>query len=242
MLRLDIITIFPEAFSGPLTTSMVKRAQDKGAVRIRLVDLREFTSDRHRTVDDRPYGGGAGMVMKVEPLFAAVEAIREADSRVILLTPQGVPFTQAKARELAGRQHLVLVCGHYEGVDERLREALVDEELSIGDYVLTNGNLPAMVVTDAVVRLLPGVLGCAASIDEESFSDGLLEYPQYTRPESFRGMRVPEVLLSGNHQEIARWRRQQALARTRQRRRDLLTSRETDDGVARENQSGAGES
>ena len=223
-MRLDIITIFPAVFHGPFAESIVKRAQEQGLVRINLINLRQFTSDKHQTVDDRPYGGGPGMVMKPEPLFAAVESVRQADSRVILLTPQGVPFRQAKARELALRPHLILICGHYEGVDERVRLDLVAEEISIGDYVLTNGNLPAMVVVDAVVRLLPGALGCAESADEESFSENLLEYPQYTRPEVFRGRAVPEVLRSGNHRAIAVWRRQQAIERTRQRRPDLLAS------------------
>lgn len=224
-MRLDIITIFPDAFEGPFTTSIIKRARETGAVEINIIDLREFTDDRHRTVDDRPYGGGAGMVMKPEPLFRAVDILRTPQSRVLLMTPQGAPFVQAKARQLSGSPHLIMICGHYEGVDERVRIALADEEISIGDYVLTNGNLPAMVVTDAIVRLLPGVLGCAESAIEESFSDGLLEYPQYTRPEVFREMAVPEVLRSGDHGRIAAWRLQMARARTEERRSDLLTDR-----------------
>jgi tRNA (guanine37-N1)-methyltransferase len=220
-MRIDVLTIFPEMFAGPLQTSILGRARERGLATIELTDIREFTTDRHQSVDDRPYGGGAGMVMKPEPLFAAVEHLRTADSLVILLTPQGRPFRQQRARELAAQQHLILICGHYEGVDERVRSALVDEEISIGDYVLTNGNLAALVVTDAVVRLLPGVLGCEHSAVEESFSDDLLEYPQYTRPAEFRGLTVPEILLSGDHGRIEAWRSQQAEARTRERRPDL---------------------
>jgi len=184
--------------------------------------LRDFTHDAHRTTDDRAFGGGPGMVMKPEPLFEAAESVRQPYSRVILMTPQGRRFDQAAAARLAGERHLVFLCGHYEGVDERVREALVTDEISIGDFVLTNGVLPAAVVIDAVVRLVPGVLGCAGSTEEESFSNGWLEYPQYTRPAEFRGMNVPEVLLSGHHAEIARWRREQARRRTAARRPDLL--------------------
>jgi len=223
-MRLDIITIFPAMFVGPFTESIIKRAQEQRIVTINVVNLRDFTHDRHHTVDDRPYGGGAGMVMKPEPLFEAVESLRSPPARVILMTPQGTPFVQARARALAQYQHLILICGHYEGVDERVRLALVDEELSIGDYILTNGNLAAMVVADALIRLLPGALGCHDSVVEESFSDGLLEYPHYTRPEVFRDLAVPPVLLSGNHQEIVWWRHQQAVQRTRQIRPDLLIS------------------
>jgi tRNA (guanine37-N1)-methyltransferase len=221
-MKIDVVTIFPGMFTGVFGESILKRAQECGAVTINTVDLRDFTTDVHRSVDDRPYGGGAGMVMKVEPLFAAVESLRTEDSHVVLLTPQGETFRQAKAVELTARQHLIFVCGHYEGVDERVRTGLIDEELSIGDYVLTSGNLPAMVVTDAIVRLLPGVLGCDESVVEESFSDGLLEYAQYTRPREFNGEEVPEVLLSGDHAKIAAWRQQQSVERTRQRRPDLL--------------------
>lgn len=222
-MRIDIVTIFPGMFSGPFNESIIKRAQERNLVDIRLINIRDFTHDRHRTVDDRPYGGGAGMVMKPEPIFAAVESVRTDKSQVILLTPQGRQFSQSQAKTLTGHTHLILVCGHYEGVDERVRTALVDDEISIGDYILTNGNLPAMVVADAVIRLLPGVLGCEASSVDESYSEGLLEYPQYTRPDTFRGMDVPAVLMSGNHQEIERWRHEQAVARTRERRPDLLT-------------------
>lgn len=221
-MRVDIITIFPGMLQGFLRESMLKRAVELGKVTFNTVDLREFTHDVHRTTDDRPYGGGPGMVMKPEPLFEAVESVRSEGCRVVLMTPQGRPFRQAVAEELATDEHLVFVCGHYEGVDERVRQALVTDEISIGDYVLTNGVLPAAVVVDAVVRLIPGVLGGDGAAADESFSEGLLEYPQYTRPAEFRGMKVPEMLLSGNHQAIADWRRQQAEERTRERRPDLL--------------------
>lgn len=220
-MRLDIVTIFPAMYTGPFTESIMKRAREKQLIEINLVDPRDFTTDRHRTVDDRPYGGGAGMVMKPGPLADAIESVKTDASLTILMTPQGEPFRQDIARSLARQDHLILVCGHYEGIDERIRESLIDLELTIGDYVLTNGNLAAMVVTDAIVRLLPGVLGSDESIVEESFSEGLLEYPQYTRPEIFRGMSVPDILLSGNHQAIAAWRHQQARERTRKRRQDL---------------------
>jgi tRNA (guanine37-N1)-methyltransferase len=201
---------------------MLKRAQDQGAVAIRVVNLRDFTTDRHQTTDDRPFGGGAGMVMKPEPMFKAVEAVRTAGARVLLMTPQGRRFDQSVARELAGERHLIFLCGHYEGVDERVRTHLATDELSIGDYVLTNGVVAAAVVLDAVVRLLPGVLGAEGATEEESFSHGRLEYPQYTRPQEFRGLRAPEVLISGDHAAIARWRREQAEQRTRERRPDML--------------------
>jgi tRNA (guanine37-N1)-methyltransferase len=221
-MRLDFLTIFPAIFDGPFGESIIKRARQKNLVDIRLVNLRDFTTDKHRTVDDRPFGGGAGMVMKCEPIFAAVESLRTPSSHVILLCPQGTRFSQAKAQELSQREHLIFICGHYEGVDERVRQHLVNEELSIGDFVLTSGNLPAMVIADAVIRLLPGVLGSEQSAVEESFSQNLLEYPHYTRPEDFRGWHVPEMLLSGNHAAIADWRQEQSLDRTRQRRPDLL--------------------
>jgi tRNA (guanine37-N1)-methyltransferase len=211
-------------FAGPFEESIVKRARDFGVLDLRITDIRDFATDRHRTADDAPYGGGPGMVMKPGPLFAAVEAVRDQDSRVILLSPQGRLFNQAVAVELSTLPRLVLVCGHYEGVDERVHQHLVDDELSIGDYVLTGGELAAMVIVDAVVRLLPGVLGSSESALDESHAGGLLEYPHYTRPAEFRGWQVPDVLLSGNHAEIARWRRRQALERTRQRRPDLLAS------------------
>ena len=221
-LRIDIITIFPGMLSGVLNESILKRAVEAGSVVFNLVDPRDFTTDNHRTVDDRPFGGGPGMVMKCEPLFAAIESVKTPEARVIFMTPQGTPFCQAKAVELSVLTHLVLVCGHYEGIDERIREALIDEEISIGDYVLTNGVLPAAVVVDALTRLRPGVLGHEDSADLDSFSNGLLEHPQYTRPPEFRGMKVPEVLFSGNHPEIARWRHEQSIQRTRKRRPDLL--------------------
>ena len=221
-MQIDVITIFPAMLDGFLGASMMKRAAQLGAVRFRTVNLRDFTTDRHHTTDDRPFGGGPGMVMKPEPLFAAVESVKTPAARVILMSPSGQPFRQARARALAREEHLVFICGHYEGVDERVREALVDEEISIGDYVLTNGVLPAAVVIDAVVRLLPGVLGGEGAADQESFSEGLLEYPHYTRPAEYRGMKVPEVLLRGDHAEIARWREEQSRQRTRDRRPDLL--------------------
>jgi tRNA (guanine37-N1)-methyltransferase len=222
-LRIDILTLFPGMFVGPFDESIVRRARAAGAVEINVVDLRDFTSDRHRTADDAPFGGGPGMVMKPEPIFAAVEALRTAEARAILLSPRGRLFSQSVAVELSASSHLVLICGHYEGVDERVRDHLVDDELSVGDYVLTGGELPAMVVVDAVTRLLPGVLGAEASLSEESHSGGLLGYPQYTRPAEFRGWRVPDILLSGNHAAIARWRRQRALRATHERRPELLT-------------------
>jgi len=209
-------------FAGPLDESIIKRARDAGLLELQIHQLRDYTHDRHKTVDDRPFGGGPGMLLKPEPIFEAVEAIRREQTRVILFSPGGRSFNQAIARELATYPDLLLVTGHYEGFDERIREELADDELSIGDYVLTNGALPVMVVIDAVTRLLPGVLGDDESSREESFSHGLLEYPQYTRPAEFRGMKVPEVLLSGNHAEIAKWRAEQAKLRTKERRPDLL--------------------
>lgn len=223
-LKIDVITIFPQMLEGYLQESMMKRAARAGLVEFRAINLRDFTTDKHNTTDDRPFGGGAGMVMKPEPLFAAIESVKTAQSHVILMTPQGAPFKQAEARRLAdGYNHLVFVCGHYEGVDERVREALVDQEISIGDYVLTNGVLPAMVVIDAVARLRPGVLGGGeVATEDESFSSGLLEYPHYTRPPEFRSMKVPEILLSGDHGRIAEWRHAQSVKRTAERRADLL--------------------
>lgn len=221
-MRIDVLTLFPGMFAGPLDESIVKRARESGRLSLEVRNLRDFTHDRHRTVDDRPFGGGPGMLLKPEPLFEAVEALSGPGTRVILMAPSGRRFTQAVARELSGESHLLLVCGSYEGFDERVREALADDAISIGDYVLTNGALPAMVVIDAVARLLPGALGDEASAVDESFSSGMLEYPQYTRPAEFRGMRVPEVLLSGNHAAIEAWRREQALCRTVRERPDLM--------------------
>ncbi|HKS37195.1 MAG TPA: tRNA (guanosine(37)-N1)-methyltransferase TrmD [Verrucomicrobiae bacterium] len=221
-MKIDVLTLFPAMFAGPLDESIVKRAREAGLLDLTIHNLRDYTHDRHRTVDDKPFGGGPGMLLKPEPIFEATESLGRDPTRVILLGPAGRPFNQAIARELAQEKHLLLVCGSYEGFDERVREALADDELSIGDYVLTNGALPAMVIVDAVTRLLPGVLGDDESSRDESFSHGLLEYPQYTRPAEFRGMKVPEVLLSGNHAEIVRWRAEQARKRTRDRRPDML--------------------
>ena len=221
-MKIDVLTLFPGMFPGALDESIIKRACESGRLRLGIHDLRDYTHDRHRTVDDRPFGGGPGMLMKPEPLFEAVEALRGEKTRVILTSPAGRPFRQQIARELAAEEHLLLVCGSYEGFDERVRQGLADDELSIGDYVLTNGALPAMVIIDSVTRLLPGVLGDDESSQDESFSGGLLEYPQYTRPAEFRGMTVPEVLLSGDHAAIEKWRREQAEVQTRQRRPDLL--------------------
>ena len=221
-MKIDVLTLFPGMFPGPLDESIIKRACESGRLRLGIHDLRDYTHDRHRTVDDRPFGGGPGMLIKPEPVFEAVEDLRDEKTRVILTSPAGRPFRQQIARELAAEEHLLLVCGSYEGFDERVRERLADDEISIGDYVLTNGALPAMVVIDAVARLLPGVLGDDESSADESFSDRLLEYPQYTRPAEFRGMSVPEVLLSGDHAAIEQWRREQARERTAQRRPDLL--------------------
>lgn len=220
-LRIDIITLFPDIFFGPLASSIVGRARKENIVDINVVDLRNYTHDKRKTVDDKPFGGGPGMLMKPEPLFEAVESLKKDGAKVILTTPRGERFSQSMARELSKESHLIVICGHYEGVDERVKTALVDMEISIGDYVLTSGNLPAMVITDAVVRLLPGALGCPESEVDESFSDGLLEYPQYTRPAEFRGLKVPEVLLSGNHAEIEKWRRAESLNSTRANRPDL---------------------
>ncbi len=223
-MRVDVFTLFPEVFEPYLSLSIMARARQKGLLEVRLHNIRDWATDRHKTVDDEPYGGGGGMVMKPEPIFAAVEAVlgRPPQVPVILLTPQGRPFTQEVAWELAQQPHLALIAGRYEGVDERVRQHLVTDEISIGDYVLTGGELPALVVLDAVTRLLPGVLGDPDAPRKDSFSDGLLEHPHYTRPAVFRGWKVPEVLLSGHHAEIARWRRREALRRTWERRPDLL--------------------
>jgi len=224
-MRIDVLTLFPEMFEGVFGASIIGKAREKGIVELNAVNFRDYANNKHNTVDDYPYGGGSGMVLKPEPLFAAVEDLVRPDEprpRVILMCPQGEPFTQRKAEELAKEPRLVFICGHYEGYDERIREHLATDELSIGDYVLTGGELPAMVVIDAVVRLLPGVLGNESSAATDSFQSGLLEYPQYTRPASFRGWDVPEVLLSGHHGKIAAWRREQSLLRTLRRRPDLL--------------------
>jgi tRNA (guanine37-N1)-methyltransferase len=222
-LKIDIISLFPNMLEGFLNESMMKRATEAHLVKINLVQLRDFATDKHRTTDDRPFGGGPGMILKPEPIFAAVESLKTPESRVLMMSPQGKPFQQADAQRLATTQtHLIILCGHYEGFDERIREALIDEELSIGDYILTNGVLSAAVITDAVVRLLPGALGGGKiATQEESFSEGILDHPQYTRPPEFRGMKVPEILFSGDHARIAQWRKEQALSRTATRRPDL---------------------
>lgn len=225
-LQIDVITIFPDILRSFCEQSMLKRAARMGAAAFRTVDLRDFTSDKHRTTDERPFGGGPGMIMKPEPMFKAVESVRTAAARIILMTPQGCRFHQALADELACERHLVFLCGHYEGVDERVRQGLATDEISIGDYVLTNGVLAAAVVVDAVVRLLPGVLGAGeGATRDESFASGRLEFPQYTRPRVFREMAVPDVLISGDHAEIARWREEQSQLRTAMRRPDLLKQR-----------------
>ncbi|MFN2507685.1 MAG: tRNA (guanosine(37)-N1)-methyltransferase TrmD [Chthoniobacterales bacterium] len=221
-MRIDILTLFPEICRAPLNESMMARAQTSRALELRIHNLRDWTTDKHHVVDDTPFGGGPGMVMKPEPIFAAVESLRNAQSTVVLMTPQGRRFNQAMAADFARRPHLIFVCGHYEGVDHRVTEHLADAEVSIGDYVLTNGAIAAVVVVDAIARLLPGVLGHELSAADDSFSAGRLEAPQYTRPAEFRGWKVPDVLLSGNHAEIAAWRKEQALKRTRDNRPDLI--------------------
>jgi tRNA (guanine37-N1)-methyltransferase len=220
--KIDVLTLFPEMFTGPMDVSIVLRARKAGLLDLRVHNLRDWTHDRHKTVDDKPFGGGAGMVLKPEPIFEAVESLVQEKTHVVLTAPAGRPFSQTIARELAGKEHLLFICPSYEGVDERVCEALVHDELSIGDYVLTNGGLPAMVMIDAVTRLLPGALGDDESAHDESFSHGLLEYPHYTRPAEFRGMKVPEILLSGHHAEIEKWRAEQARQRTAKRRPDML--------------------
>ena len=226
-MRIDILTLFPEVCRAPLSESMMKRAQESGAVDLHIHNLRDWTTDKHHVVDDAPFGGGQGMVMKVEPIFAAVEELKSKienrKSKIILMSPTGRRFDQEMATEFSGESHLIIICGHYEGVDHRVIEHLVDDEISIGDYVLTNGAIAAVVFVDAIVRLLPGVLGHEQSAADDSFSGGLLEGPQYTRPSDFRGWKVPDVLLSGNHGEIAKWRKAQALKRTERDRPDLLS-------------------
>jgi len=230
-MRIDIITIFPKMFEPVLNESIIKRAQNKGKVNIYVHNLRDYSCDKHKKVDDRPFGGGSGMVMSPEPIFRAVEHLMQGTRRklqgtkVILLTPQGKKLTQKVAKELARCKRLILICGHYEGVDERVRQHSVDEEISIGDYVLTGGELPAMVLVDCIVRLIPGVLGDKNSLNFESFEGNLLEYPHYTRPADFRGLKVPAILLSGDHNKIEKWRKKEAIRRTRHRRPDLIISR-----------------
>lgn len=222
-MRFDIITIFPKMFAPVLNESMVKRAQEKKKVSIHVHDLRDYTKDKHRKVDDRPFGGGPGMVMTAQPLVDAIKKVKgRRKAKVILLCPKGKPLTQLKVKKLAQCKNLILVCGHYEGIDERVVSESIDESISIGDYVLTGGEIPAMVLVDCITRLVPGVLGTAKSLDEESFEQGMLEYPHYTRPADFRGKKVPNVLLSGNHFAIKKWRKEQALNRTKKYRPDLL--------------------
>jgi tRNA (guanine37-N1)-methyltransferase len=221
MIEFDILTLFPGLSEGAFSESILGKAQENRLIRVRCLDLRQWASGKHRVTDEPPYGGGPGMVMKAEPIFAAVEAIRRPESHVILMSATGRRFTQQKAQTLAEKSHLIFVCGHYEGVDQRVADHLVDEELSIGDYILTNGAIAATLVVDAVARLIPGVLGEADSATDESFSNGLLEYPHYTRPADFRGLKVPEILLSGNHAAIEAWRKAEALKRTMERRPDL---------------------
>jgi tRNA (guanine37-N1)-methyltransferase len=220
---IQIMTLFPEMFAGPFSSSILKRAQEQKLVEFRLLNYRDYTNDKHRAVDDTPYGGGSGMVLKPDPIYRCLQDAKTAkpDPKVILLTPQGIPFQQQQARELAQNDHLIMICGHYEGFDERIR-SWVDLELSLGDFVLTGGELAAMVVSDAVTRLIPGVLGSEDSAADDSFSNGLLDYPHYTRPVEFEGMTVPEILLSGHHAQIEAWRRKEALLRTARRRPELL--------------------
>lgn len=225
-MHIDILTLFPNMFTGVFQSSILQKALEKKKFTYNLIDFREYTEDKHQKVDDYPYGGGAGMVLTPQPIFDAVQANtvdKNTKPRIILMCPQGEPYTQKKAEELAKEEHLLFICGHYEGYDERIREHLVTDEISIGDYVLTGGELGAMVVIDSVIRLLPGVLGNTQSITEDSFTTGLLEHPHYTRPANFRGMKVPGVLLSGHHEKIATWRREQSLKRTYERRPELLT-------------------
>ena len=221
-LRIDILSLFPQIASAPLGESILGRAQEKRLIEVHSHNLRNWATDKHRTTDDAPYGGGQGMVLKCEPIFAAIDSLKKPGSRVVLMSPAGRMFRQSMAEEYARFQHLILLCGHYEGIDQRAIDELVDDEISIGDYVLTNGALAAAVFVDAIARLIPGVLGDAASARDDSHASGLLEFPQYTRPVEFRGLRVPEILLGGNHGAIANWRREQAIAKTRSVRPDLL--------------------
>jgi tRNA (guanine37-N1)-methyltransferase len=227
-MQIDILTLFPEMFQGPLSESLLKKAQHKGLLSLDLVNIRDFTSDKHKTADDTPYGGGAGMVMKADIISAALNSFRKkVERRIILMCPTGAPLTQEKIKALAKQEHLIILCGHYEGVDERVRE-MVDEEISIGDYVLTGGEIPAMVLVDAVARQLPGVIKQEESVTRDSFFDGLLDYPSYTKPEKVAGKSVPKTLLSGHHAEISRWRRKEALRATFFRRPELLAKAELD--------------
>lgn len=232
-MRLDLLTIFPDLFCGVFDFGMIRQGREKGLLTIEVNDLRAYTNDRHQTVDDRPFGGGDGMVMKPEPIFDAVESLARPDDRnphVVLMSPQGKRFDQAKAVELSLEPHLLLICGRYEGVDQRISDHLVDEEVSVGDFVLSGGEFAAMIVVDAIARLVPGVVSKSGSILQESFMDGLLDHPHYTRPAEFRGWKVPEVLLSGNHSAIDKWRRREAMCRTRRLRPDLLLTQDADNG------------
>ncbi|MEE9591935.1 MAG: tRNA (guanosine(37)-N1)-methyltransferase TrmD [Thermodesulfobacteriota bacterium] len=221
-MKYDVLTIFPEFFESPLRQGIIRRAIENGLLEVEIHNIRDYAHDRHKTTDDSPYGGGAGMLMKVEPTVEAIDAVRNgSDEKVILVTPQGAPLNQEVVNELSGLKKLIVVCGRYEGVDERIRD-FVDMEISIGDYVLMGGEIPALVILESVTRLIPGVLGSHESVETESFSNGLLEYPQYTRPGNFRGLKVPSVLLSGNHKEIERWRQQESLKRTLERRPELI--------------------
>ena len=220
-MKVDIVTAFPDMFSSLLSESILKKAQENGFLEAKVHDLRGYTTDKHRQIDDTPYGGGPGMLLKVEPLYRAIEELKGPDSYIVLLTPQGKILKQELTQTLSKKNHLIMVCGHYEGVDERIR-SFVDEEISLGDYILTGGELPAMVLLDAVTRKLDGVLGSSESLAEESFEKGMLEYPQYTKPAEFEGLKVPEVLLSGHHQKIEEWRKEKSLHRTKERRPDLL--------------------
>jgi len=220
-MRIDILTLFPKMFEGVLGESIIKRARKKGKVDIRVHNLRDWTDDKHRKVDDKPFGGGPGMVIKPQPLFDAVLDLKKRSSKVILMTPQGKTLDQPIAKKLSGYKHIIIVCGHYEGIDERFRKRLVTDEISLGDFVLTGGEIPAMALIDTLVRLVPGVVGDKDSLEFESFASGLLEYPQYTRPAEFRGLKVPEVLLSGDHNKIDLWRREMAMKRTKARRPDM---------------------
>lgn len=222
-MKIDIITLFPEMFTGPFDHSIIKRAQEENIAKINIHNLRDWSQDKHNKVDARPYGGGPGMVLQCDPVFRAVEELNpDKKAHVVLLTPQGEKLKQKKVKQFSGLKHLILICGHYEGVDERIRKHLVNEEISIGDYILTGGEIPAMVLTDAIVRLLPGVFEKKDAVEKESFSDqSLLEYPQYTRPQDFRGYKVPEILLSGDHKKIKEWRKKKSKQRTKKRRPDL---------------------
>jgi len=222
MMKIDILTLFPKMFKGPFDESIIKRAQKKGLIEIQTHDLRKWTKDKRKTVDDRPFGGGTGMILMVEPIYKALRDLKNKNSKVILMDPRGRTFNQKIAGNLAKEKHLIFICGHYEGVDERVKKHLVDEEISIGDYVLTGGELPAMIIIDTLIRQIPGVLIKPEASSKESFSENLLEYPQYTRPANFKGWKIPEVLLSGNHKKIDKWRQKKSLEITKKRRPDLL--------------------